>query len=80
MPHSNFPRPEQAHRHDDAPAECLHIAEAHVVYDPRAAGYRAAAWCRCEKLMIRNPKLYDTMELAERAAKNIAPLAKAAAR
>ncbi len=62
-----------------APADCSHIAEAHVVYDPRAAGYRALAWCRCEKLMIRNPKLYDTMELAEEAAQNIAPLAKAAA-
>ncbi len=61
-------------------AACSHIAEGHVVYDPRAAGYRAAAWCRCEKLMIRNPKLFDTMDAAAEAAKNIAPLAKAASR
>ncbi len=63
-----------------AAGACSHIAEAHVVYDPRAAGYRAAAWCRCEKLTIKNPKLYDTMAEAEEAAAKIRPLAKAAAR
>lgn len=58
----------EVRRQADGRVECSHIPEGHVrweaspscVYDPRAAGYRAEARCRCRMVMAEGRKLHES--------------------
>lgn len=49
----------------DGRVDCSHIIEVHVVYDRKAAGYRAEIRCRCRKVHIKLGKVRERVDRAE---------------
>ena len=52
----------------DGRASCSHIPEPHIVYNHRAAAYRAAVNCRCGYVKAETGRLYTKLAAAESAA------------